>query len=162
LQEGTGIIIKVNKQSFTISQGKLLVGGFVATFPQPEWLDALKDKLNSDEKYAQIARNWEGDMIFMIEKGGSLSHPVNFYLDLWHGQCRDAYMLGDGADKKAVFTLKAPYENYVQLLKGEIAPMQALLTRKIGVQGVMAVLMRNVPTVLDFVRCCREITDEYS
>jgi len=25
----------------------------------------------------------------------------------------------------------------------------------------MAVLMRSVPTVLDFVRCCREVTDDY-
>jgi putative sterol carrier protein len=134
----------------------------VATFPQPEWLIALKDKLNNDEKYAQIARNWEGDMIFMIEKGDSLAQPVSFYLDLWHGKCRDAYMLDTGGEVKAVFTLRAPYENYVRLLKSEIDPMQALLTRKIGVQGNMAVLMRNVPTVLDFVRCCRDITDNYS
>ena len=134
----------------------------MAKFPQLEWLIALKDKLNTDENYAQIARNWEGDMIFLIEKGGSLTQTVSFYLDLWHGKCRDAYLLAEGQEAKAVFTLKAPYDNYVRLLKGEIDPMQALLTRKIGVSGNMVVLMRNVPTVLDFVRCCREITDNYS
>ena len=134
----------------------------MAKFPQLEWLIALKDKLNTDENYAQIARNWEGDMIFLIEKGGSLTQTVSFYLDLWHGKCRDAYLLTEGQEVKAVFTLKAPYDNYVRLLKGEIDPMQALLTRKIGVSGNMAVLMRSVPTVLDFVRCCREITDNYS
>jgi hypothetical protein len=26
------------------------------------------------------------------------------------------------------------------------------------VAGSMAVMMRNIPTVLDFVRCCREVT----
>ena len=134
----------------------------MAKFPQLEWLIALKDKLNTDENYAQIARNWEGDMIFLIYKGESLTQTVSFYLDLWHGKCRDAYLLNEGQEAKAVFTLKAPYENYVRLLKGEIDPMQALLTRKIGVSGNMAVLMRSVPTVLDFVRCCREITDSYS
>jgi len=141
---------------------ELEFGGRVAKFPQLEWLIALKDKLNTDENYAQIARNWEGDMIFLIEKGGSLTQTVSFYLDLWHGKCRDAYLLAEGQEAKAVFTLKAPYDNYVRLLKGEIDPMQALLTRKIGVSGNMVVLMRNVPTVLDFVRCCREITDNYS
>lgn len=134
----------------------------MAKFPQLEWLIALKDKLNTDENYAQIARKWEGDMIFLIDKGGSLTQTVSFYLDLWHGKCRDAYLLTEGQEAKAVFTLKAPYENYVRLLMGEIDPMQALLTRKIGVSGNMAVLMRSVPTVLDFVRCCREITDSYS
>jgi putative sterol carrier protein len=38
--------------------------------------------------------------------------------------------------------------------------MQALMTRKLSVHGNMAVLMRNVPTVLEFVRCCREVTDK--
>jgi putative sterol carrier protein len=49
----------------------------------------------------------------------------------------------------------------VRLIKGEIDPMQAMLTRKVSVQGNMALLMRNVPVVLDFVRCCREITTDY-
>jgi hypothetical protein len=31
----------------------------------------------------------------------------------------------------------------------------------LGVYGNMAVLMRSVPTVLDFVRCCREVTDGF-
>jgi len=63
------------------------------------------------------------------------------------------------ANQKAVFTLRGPYGNYARLLEGKLEPMTALLTRKLGVQGNMAVLMRNIPTVLDFVRCCREVTD---
>lgn len=133
----------------------------MAKFPNLGWLQALNEKLNSDEKYAQVARNWEGDMIFVIEPGGALAKEKRFYLDLWHGKCRDAYELEIGREASAVFTLRGPYENYVRLLKGEIEPMQALLTRKIGVQGNMAVLMRSVPTVLDFVRCCREVTDSF-
>ncbi len=133
----------------------------MATFPNEAWLQALSAKLNSDQKYAQVARNWEGDMIFEINPGGSLSEPISFYMDLWHGKCRGAYVVEAESEIKSVFTLHGPYDNYVRLLKGDIDPMQALLTRKIGVKGNMAVLMRNVPTVLDFVRCCREITDSY-
>lgn len=132
------------------------------TFPNEDWLQTLMAKLNSDESYAQIARNWEGDMIFEIHPGGSLSEPISFYMDLWHGKCRDAYIVDADSEIKSVFTLHGSYDNYVRLLKGDIAPMQALLTRKIGVKGNMGVLMRNVPTVLDFVRCCKEITDSYA
>jgi putative sterol carrier protein len=134
----------------------------MATFPSTEWLQALNDKLNTDEKYAQVARNWEGDMIFVIEPGSALNQTTRWYLDLWHGKCRGVAVLAENEDKKATFTLRGPYDNYVRLLKGEIEPMQALLTRKIGVQGNMAVLMRSVPTVLDLVRCCREITDGFA
>ncbi len=133
----------------------------MAKFPTDAWLQALHDKLNTDEKYAQVARNWEGDMIFVIEPGAARAGTTCFYLDLWHGKCRGVRLLSPDEDVNATFTLKAPYDNYVRLLKREIDPMQALLTRKIGVQGNMATLMRSVPTVLDFVRCCREVTDEF-
>jgi putative sterol carrier protein len=133
----------------------------MAKFPSPEWLLALNDKLNADERYAQIARNWEGDMIFVIEPGGEVTQPVRWYIDLWHGKCRGVAVLEESDEKKATFTLRGPYENFVRLLKGEVEPMTALLTRKIGVQGNMAILMRSVPTVLDFVRCCREVTDSF-
>ena len=133
----------------------------MAKFPSPEWLSELNQKLNTDLKYAQVARNWEGDMIIVIEPSGLLKETVTYYLDLWHGQCRNSYIIQSGQQAKAAFTLKAPFDNYVKLLKSELDPMQALLTRKIGVQGNMAILMRSVPTVLDFVRCCREVTDGF-
>jgi len=134
----------------------------MAKFPSPEWLHELKDKLNADERYAQVARNWEGDMAFQIDAGGDQPEPLSYYLDLWHGKCRDAFVMDGVREAKPVFVLRAPYPNYKRLLKGEMEPMQALLTRKITVQGNMAVLMRSVPTVLDFVRCCREVTDSFA
>lgn len=133
----------------------------MAKFPTEEWPRALMEKLNSDEHYATVARNWEGDMVFLIEAIGDASTEMRYYVDLWHGKCRDAYVLDQSESIKPTFTLRAPYENYVRLLKGELDPLQALFTRKLGVQGNMAVLMRSVPTVLDFVRCCREVTDSF-
>jgi len=133
----------------------------MAQFPSDEWIAELKSKLNADARYAEIASKWEGDMLCIVEPAGNLYQPVAYYLDLWHGKCRDAYSTDTNGTMKPVFTLKGSYENYVKLLKGELDPLQAMLTRKLGVQGNMAVMMRNVPTVLDFVRCCREITDSF-
>jgi putative sterol carrier protein len=128
-------------------------------FPSQEWVQEIYEKLNSDECYAQIARNWEGDMRFVIEPSGPLTETVNIYLDLWHGKCRLAVYEDPNPQNSPAFILKAPYENFSRVINGELEPMQALLTRKLSVHGNMAVLMRNIPTVLDFVRCCREITD---
>jgi putative sterol carrier protein len=133
----------------------------MAQFPSEEWVIAAKAKLNDDARYAQIAKAWEGDIRFVIEPGGPLAEPCWIYLDLWHGTCRDAYLeTPNSAGKKTAFTLKAPYENFAKILQGELDPMQAMLTRKLVVQGNMAVMMRSVPTVLDFVRCCRAVTDK--
>ena len=129
-----------------------------AVFPSIEWLKELENKLNSDEHYAQVARNWEGDMYFVIEPEGNLKVQTVMYLDLWHGKCRGTEIVAEISSHKPAFTLKAGYGNFAKVLTGDLDPMQAMLTRKLDVKGNMAVMMRNVPTVLDFVRCAREMT----
>jgi putative sterol carrier protein len=129
-------------------------------FPTPEWLDSLCAKLNTDARYAQIAKKWEGDLAFDIEPTGPLKERLYFYLDLWHGTCRKAEVLKDLSTIKPAFILKAPYENFARILMGELDAMQAMMTRKLVVQGSMAYMMRNVPVVLDFVRCAKEVTTE--
>jgi len=127
-------------------------------FPNKDWLQEFEKKLNSDERYAQIAKNWEGDMYFVIEPDGNLDAQVVMYLDLWHGQCRATEIVENINSYNPAFTLKAGYGNFAKVLLGQMDPMQAMLTRKLDVKGNMAQMMRNVPTILDFVRCAREIT----
>jgi putative sterol carrier protein len=129
-------------------------------FPSLEWLKQLEIKLNSDARYAQIARNWEGDMAILVEASGPLKDSMIFYLDLWHGTCRKVDILPEIGNLKPVFLLTATFENLTKILKGGLDPMQAMMTRKLQVKGSMAYMMRNVPTVLDFVRCAREVTTE--
>lgn len=132
-----------------------------AIFPNEEWLLGLKDYLNNNEKYARIARKWEGDLVFDIKADGALEEDLVIYLDLWHGECRDANIVPTGEDKDAAFILTAPYSNFVRVLQGDLDPMQAMMTRKLAIQGSMAYMMRNVPTVLEFVRCAKEIDTQF-
>ena len=129
-------------------------------FPSPEWLEDLNKKLNSDTNYARIARNWEGDMCVVIEPGGPITETQFYYLDLWHGKCRKTELLKDLSTMDPKYVLTATYENISRIMKGELDPMQAMMTRKLQVHGSMAYMLRNVPTVLDFVRCCRDVTTE--
>jgi hypothetical protein len=93
---------------------------------------------------------------YVIEPGGSQGANVDLHGPV-HGKCRSGIEPLDSEIKP--FHFECPYENMVHILKGELDPMTALLSRKIHMHGNMAVMMRNVPTVLDFVRCCREVTD---
>ncbi len=132
-----------------------------AIFPSAEWLKELEVKLNSDEKYAEIAKNWEGDLFFNIEPEGSLTEPLTFYLDLYHGKCRKVEYKPDAAIyPKPAFTLSASYNNITAVLTGKLNPMTAMMTMKLKVSGSMGYMMRNVPTVLDFVRVAQEVTSE--
>jgi putative sterol carrier protein len=131
------------------------------TFPSEEWLKGLEAKLNSDERYGEIARNWEGDLFFFIEPEGNLKEQLTFYLDLWHGKCRKVeFKPSPEAYPKPGFIFTASYKNIAAILTGRLNPMTAMMTSKLKVKGSMGYMMRNVPTVLDFVRCAQEVTTE--
>lgn len=132
-----------------------------AVFPSEEWLKGLEAKLNSDQRYAEIAKHWEGDLFFFIEPEGNLKERLTFYLDLWHGTCRGVhYNPQPEAYPKPAFTLTASYNNIAAILSGKLNPMTAMMTSKLKVKGSMGYMMRNVPTVLDFVRVAQEVTTE--
>ena len=132
-----------------------------AIFPSEEWLKGLEEKLNSDLKYNEIAKNWEGDMLVLIEPEGNLKERLTFYLDLYHGTCRKiAYNPAADSYPNPTFTLSASYNNITAILTGKLNPMTAMMTTKLKVKGSMGYMMRNVPTVLDFVRCAQEVTKE--
>jgi len=131
-------------------------------FPSNEWLQVLVDVLNSDERYAEVAKNWEGDMTVVIEPEDEDERqdlPVAVYIDLWHGKCRSARFIHMEKEEfpDAAFTLRARIDHIEQLFTGQLDPIQAMMTRRLRVHGNMAYMLRNVPTVLDFVRCCQKI-----
>lgn len=141
------------------SEPELRVGHI---FPSQAWVENLVEILNSDARYAEIARNWEGDLVFVVEpdEGADAKvEPDRIYLDLWHGKCRSGYLVGEGVEPgpAARYVLRAPRSNFLRILSGELDAMQAMLTRRLRVEGSMAYMLRNVPTVLDFVRCARRV-----
>jgi putative sterol carrier protein len=132
-----------------------------AVFPSEAWLQGLEAKLNSDSRYSEIAKNWEGDLFFFIEPEGNLKERLTFYLDLWHGTCRKVeFQPAADSHPNPAFTLSASYHNITSILTGKLHPMTAMMTSKLKVKGSMGYMMRNVPTVLDFVRCAQEVTTE--
>jgi len=132
-----------------------------AIFPSEEWLKGLEARLNTDERYNGIAKNWEGDLLFNIEPEGNLKEQLTFYIDLWHGKCRKVeYKPQMDSHPTPVFTLTASYNNITAVLTSKLNPMTAMMTSKLKVKGSMGYMMRNVPTVLDFVRVAQEVTKE--
>ena len=131
-------------------------------FPSPSWLEAASQALNQDERYAQVAHKWEGDCLFQVEDeltGAPLSW---LYFDLWHGKCRRAQAFEPPAQDmpRPAFTISASLEHFLQVLGGQLDPIQAMLTRRLRVHGSMGYMLRNIPTVLDFVRVVSSVEIE--
>jgi len=130
-------------------------------FDSDEWIKALCQELNESEPYAQAAKNWEGDFYFIVEPGGAIKEPVIFYVDLWHGKCREAKLITDEGEKLPVFRMSGPLSSWRKVLEKELDPIQGLLTRRLKLKGNMAMIMRNVKAAQELVECYTHIETEF-
>lgn len=136
--------------------------GMAYPFPSDDWIKALQEVLNTDGEYAAIAHNWEGDIVFVVQPDSADGNTMALYMDLWHGKCREAYALPDPSMKQAAFTLSAPLTVFTRIVQDNLDAMQAMMTRQLKVNGSMVYMMKNVPTILKFVKCCTKVDTAFT
>lgn len=115
-------------------------------FASTEWIDAYKQALNGElgKSWQQAAENWEGDFLFVINPDDRFENTIHYYIDLWHGECRDAKIVKKQEGiPEAEFKYIGSYSNWQKLLKGEIDPIRGLLMRKFKLIGNKGKLMRS-------------------
>jgi len=130
-------------------------------FPSGEWIKAFKEELNKNETYAEAAKDWEGDFLFIVTPDEGLEKEMVFYVDLWHGKCRDAYMVPDRETKTAEFIYEGPYSNWKKLIMGQLDPIQSLLMRKFKLKGNMAKIMRYTKAASELVKTASKVPTEF-
>jgi putative sterol carrier protein len=129
-------------------------------FPSEEWMTRFVEELNKNENYKEAAKDWEGDMILVVNAGPEVGKEWATYLDLWHGQCRSWSILPDKSAKKAEFVIEGDYKNWIKLIKGEMDPVRALMGRKLKITGSMMKIMRNVSASSEFAKNCMRVPTE--
>ena len=130
-------------------------------FPTDEWVKALCAELNASEAYRSAARTWEGDFYFIVEPEGSLKEKVFLYMDLWHGQCREAKAVADEGEKNPEFRIWAPVSIWRKVIEGKLDPIQALVTRQLKLKGNMMKIMKAPKAAKELVECCTHIETEF-
>ncbi len=136
------------------SEGKKIIYG------SEEWIEAVVVKINESEAYAKAAKNWEGDFIFRTIPDGTGNFPEekNYYCDLWHGKCREAYMVTPDrpAPENVEYIYAGKYGNWLKLFAGEVEPLKGIMQRKFDVKcsaRSMAKLMRSLKAAQELVKC---------
>lgn len=130
-------------------------------FATEAWLKRFHKEVNKSEAYRQAAKTWEGDFYFVIEPEGSLTEPVYLYVDLWHGESRDAFVAEDPGVKTPEFVITAPVSTWKDVIELRLDPMKGLLTKKLRLHGNMAKIMRAVKAANELVRCATRVPTEF-
>jgi putative sterol carrier protein len=126
-------------------------------FATEEWVKALQEELNSSDAYHKAAEKWEGDFYFIIEKGQDVEEDIYLYLDLWHGEARQAYLENDPSSKKTAFELSAPMETWKGVLNKNIDPIRGIMTRQLKLKGNMMKIMKSPKAATELVESAASI-----
>jgi putative sterol carrier protein len=130
-------------------------------FASQAWIQQFHQEVNKSEAYRQAARNWEGDFYFVVEAEGTLTEPVYMYMDLWHGESRAAFIVGDPRDQVPEFVIRAPVSTWKEVIELRLDPMKGLMTKKLKLQGNMAKIMRAVKAANELVRCTTRVPTQF-
>jgi len=112
-------------------------------FATQAWLDESASLLNNDPEYAEGAKDYEGDYLYIVEADELQPAPIYYYVDLYHGKCRKATIVTSPTEVKAEFEMSAPYSIWKKILQGELDGNKALMTRKLKIKGNMTKLMKS-------------------
>lgn len=130
-------------------------------FATAAWVAAFKDAINASQAYREAARQWEGDFWFILEPDAEQPRRVFMYVDLWHGECREAFVTNDESVRAPEFRIWAPLRNWRRVIQGEIDPIRALVSGTLKIQGNLAKIMRNVRAAQALVQCAASVPTSF-
>jgi putative sterol carrier protein len=133
----------------------------MAKFPSEEWVAEFKNQINANPAYREAAKTWEGDFYFIVEPEGGLKERVYMYLDLWHGECRDAFIAKDPLMKQPQYEISGPPSVWKKIIEKKLDSMQALLTRQLKLKGDMGPIMKAVKAAQELVNSATRVPTEF-
>ena len=106
-----------------------------------------------------MAKDWEGDFLFVIAPDDGLDKEFVFYVDLWHGKCREAVLLK--GKKDAAFVFKGPYSNWKHVIRKELDPIRGLIRGLFTLDGDSKVIINEIKSAQELVNTASNIPAEF-
>jgi putative sterol carrier protein len=125
-------------------------------------MSIYRERINASADYREAAATWEGAIAFVFEAEPDNGVPENLWalLDLWHGECRDARMIGAG-DGDAPYVIRAPYSRWKEVLRGDLDPVKGMMQGKLKVQGDLATIVRYVRAANELVHLTMQVPTQF-
>lgn len=129
-----------------------------------EWIAAFSERIKHSADYKKAAAAWEWPLVFMASQDPSLgmTEDMGVYLDLYHGECREARAATPADAESADYVLTADPFTWKQVLDRKLEPISAMMRGKIKVtRGSIVTLARYVAAAKCLVDCATEVETDY-
>lgn len=117
-------------------------------FPSREWCEEAIRLLNEDPEIAQAADGWDADFGAVIEaEPGKLQSTFTVHVVPKDGRIAKFKVLPDPDDLDEIepaYLARAPYSVWKGLIQGTVDPVEAVLKRRINVQGDLQPLIERL------------------
>ena len=123
-------------------------------FPSAEWTAAFQDAINANEGYAKAGAGWTHGRVAYVVKARpelGIERDTAMVLDLHEGRCRGADYVDGEAAEEADFVIHAEYEQWREVLSGEVDPTKAMMQNKLKLQK------GHLPTIVKYVVASKEL-----
>lgn len=133
------------------------------TFASVEWLDAYKDAINASPEIAEYAKEWERDIVIVVEAERDKGIPFDLWalFDIDHGKVREARIVTPEEGERATYVISAPYSEWKNVVQGRVDPIKGMLQGKLKVRGDVHTLASEVKATEALVKAARAITSGF-
>jgi putative sterol carrier protein len=120
-----------------------------------EWLTEWKKKINENASYRQAAQTWEWPLILIFEKDPSagVDEDRAVYLDLWHGECRDARVATKEDIQNSPYVISADPYTWKQIFDRKLEPISTIM------RGRMKLIKGNMSTLSAYVLAAKYLVE---
>lgn len=132
-------------------------------FASAEWLDAYKDAINASPEIAEFAKDWERDIVIVVEAERDKGIPYDLWalFDIDHGKVREARIVAPEEGERATYVISAPYTEWKNVVQGRVDPIKGMLQGKLKVRGDVHALASEVKATEALVKAARGITSGF-
>jgi putative sterol carrier protein len=127
-------------------------------------LDEYVVRINESPEYHEAAATWEGDVCYVFEPEPDKGVPEEIWswLDLWHGQCREAnYAIPPDEGEKAKFVIRGPYSRWKEIIRKELDPIKAMMQGKLRLKGDLPTIVRYMKAANELVNLAASVPTEF-
>ncbi len=132
-------------------------------FPSEEWLKEYVTRINDSPAYKEAAASWEGDVAYVIEAEPDKGVPEDVWawLDLWHGECREAKIVSAEEGEKSRFVIRAPFTRWKEVIRKELDPVKGMMQGKLKLKGDLPTIVRYVKAANELVNLSQTVPTEF-